>query len=60
MIPTSRGNFTEGGLLDELLYINYAHNRDIGMTAESGKWYPGAAVLEARYEAERAIAKAAS
>lgn len=61
MIRTNRGNFTEGGLLDELLYINYAHNRDIGMKAEgAAKLYPGAAALEARYQAERAIEKAAS
>lgn len=63
MIPTNRGNFTAGGLLDELLYINYAHNRDVSPHVTPEQWakiYPGADQLEARYQAEHAIAKAAS
>ena len=60
-IPTNHGPMAPEQIVDFLMYSNYAHNRDIGMTAERGvKFYHGGDALEARYQAEQAIAKAAA
>jgi len=62
-IPTNRGMMDSESLLGELLYINYAFNRDRAPHITPEQWakcYPEAAALEARYQAEKALAKAAS
>jgi hypothetical protein len=50
--------------LDYLLFVNYAHNRDLrpDITPERWKAVYGKSTdrLEAQYQAERAIAKAAA
>lgn len=61
MNTTNRGEFSPLGLLSELLYINYAENRDRAPHISAERWvphYPNAAELEARYQAEKAIEKA--
>lgn len=63
MIPTSKGPMDPLGLIDELTYSSYAHNRDVAPHITPASWarvYPKAAELEARYQAERAIAKASA
>lgn len=63
-IPTNRGPMTANAIIADLTYINYAHNRDAAphITPEGWKkvYGPEVDAMEARYQAERAIAKAAS
>lgn len=50
-------------VISELTYISYAANRDAAPHIAPERWaphYPNATELEARYEAEKAIAKAAA
>lgn len=61
MIPTNRGDMTPEGGVDYLTYVNYAINRDRAPHIKPevfAEWYPNAAALEARYQAEHAIARA--
>lgn len=62
VIPTSKGQMSAEQIVDELTYSSYRYNRSAhGMSAESGmKWYPNGEQMEARYQAELAIAKAAA
>lgn len=63
MIPTDRGLQHIGSIIDELTYVNYACNRDAAPHITPERWaphYPNATVLEARYQAEKAISKAAA
>lgn len=62
-IPTNRGPMTPEGVLDFLMYANYAHNRRISPHITPRSWkavYPNVDAMEARFQAEEAIAKAAS
>lgn len=48
-------------IVDELTYVNYACNRDAAPEVPAERWvrmFPNGAVLEARYQAEKAINKA--
>ena len=47
-------------VVDQLVYLNYAHNRDLAPEVSPERWariYPNAAALEARYQADKLIAK---
>lgn len=62
-IPTSHGAMSPESVVDYLTYANYRHNRNIAPHVTPERWakiYPGAAALEAKYQAEQAIAKAAA
>ena len=52
-IPTNHGDMAVVDLVDMLTYINYATNRDRGMSAEGAATiYPNAQAMEANYQAE--------
>lgn len=56
-----KNTFTSESLLGELIFINYAANRDTFPEKTPEQWariYPNAHELEARYQAEKAIEKA--
>lgn len=62
-IPTSKGQITLGDVIADLVYVNYACNRDSGSTPDSWKKvYDSADVdrMEARYQAAKMIARAAA
>lgn len=53
-----RGLVTPEQLIDELTYVSYATNRQVLSAERMAVHYPNAAAMEARYLAEKAIAKA--
>lgn len=60
MIQTNRGALTISQVIADLTYVNYACNRDAAPHVTPEEWariYPRAAELEARYQAEKVIAK---
>lgn len=62
-IPTNRGDMSADSLLGELLYAGYLYNREAAPHITPQQWaqiYPMVTELEARYQAEKAISKAAA
>jgi hypothetical protein len=60
VIPTNRGPMTADQIIEHLVYVSYAHNRDLGLSPEAFKRarFENVDALEARYQAERAKAVA--
>jgi len=62
MIPTNRGPLSPMRAADLVTYINYACNRDARPDIPPERYakagYPDVPAMEARYQAEKAIAKA--
>ena len=55
-----REALTPAGLVDELTYISYAHNRKLSPEVSSERWaaiYPNAAAMERRYQEELGVVK---
>jgi hypothetical protein len=61
VIPTNHGPMQPEGIFDFLLFVNYSHNRGLGITPEGFKkmGFPNVDAFEAKYQAEIAIKHAA-
>lgn len=60
-METNLGDMSVGVVLSELTYISYASNRDRSPEVTPERWariYPYADILEARYQADKAILNA--
>lgn len=63
MIDTTKGKMTARSIVDELTYINYKANRGYSPRVTPQEWakiYANVHAMEARYQTELALAKAAS
>lgn len=55
-IPTNRGAMTAEQLCAELTYVSYRHNRGAMSAGDLARLFAAHEALEARYQAEQAVA----